>query len=328
MKNIFEQKISVYSSVYDNTGYTMPLLDFLLDESIKDTVEAIRMIDDKKERDKKKSMLRMGTISGVFAPTRKVENIVSYTSLMCLDIDGKDHPQISDWEIVKQQLCKIPQIAFASLSVSGRGLFLIIPIAYPELHKLHFKALEKDFKRMGLTIDNKCSDICRLRGQSYDANYYINPNAAVYQKIIREERTAHQPYNRIQTDDDTMNKVSSLCAAIDRLNINMCEDYADWFAVGASLASLGESGRTPYHICSRQSSKYIKTECDKKFNNLMQTISKFTIGTFFEICKRYHVQPELSFKPIHNDEVSKPSTVHNQYKKPYDAELMMIILLP
>ena len=50
-------------------------------------------------------------------------------------------------------LFHIENVAYAGLSASGKGFFLIIPIAYPKRHKEQFAAIHRDFFSLGLAID-------------------------------------------------------------------------------------------------------------------------------------------------------------------------------
>ena len=65
----------------------------------------------------------------MFQPTRSIQNIQYRSGLICVDMDAKENPAISDWNAVKEQLAVIPQIAYCSLSVSGNGLFCSYSLA-------------------------------------------------------------------------------------------------------------------------------------------------------------------------------------------------------
>lgn len=97
--------------------------------------------------------------------------------LLTLDFDN--HPDIEE---AKRILATLPYVYYAGLSVSGRGLFAIIPIAAQDLteHKTYFHALEKEMQTLGLTIDKACKDVTRLRVVSYDPDPYINPDCTTY----------------------------------------------------------------------------------------------------------------------------------------------------
>lgn len=287
VQDIFDREISIYNGVRDVYGTTCKLGAFLFDKKHVPEIEQLRSLPTKEKRNGIKRLLPQACISGVFSPTRKAENLSRHSGLICVDIDGKDNPGVEDWGGLKQSLSVLPQIAYAGLSVSGNGCFVIIPIRYPDYHKGQFEQLKRDFARMGINIDAACGDVCRMRCLSYDAEPYVNARAAPYTGYYVEPRQAVN-YGRFD-GDETLSRVSECCEQIERIGIDITGDYGSWFTVGCALASLGEAGRQFFHACSSQNKGYSRTECDKKFNNLLRTGRRITIGSFFEICKGYGV---------------------------------------
>ncbi len=151
-------------------------------QQYKDTIDHIRSIDDKNERNRlKTTLLPSGSLS-VRLSTRESsqpleKRIIQYNPLLTLDFDN-----LPDIEEAKRILATLPYVYYAGLSVSGRGLFAIIPIAAKDhtQHKTYFHALEKEMQTLGLTIDKACKDVTRLRVVSYDENPYINPDCIIY----------------------------------------------------------------------------------------------------------------------------------------------------
>ena len=161
-----------------------------------------------------KSSLPCLCVSGTFQGSRQIQNITSHTGFICIDIDEGDNPHVSNWEEVKHMLGEYDCIAYCSLSLSGAGLFCIIPIDKPravvippigaegradairevkELHEGQFRALQKTFQMLGLNIDKQCKDLTRVRVLSYDPSPYMNIDAEIYPHIIREEPKAKKP---------------------------------------------------------------------------------------------------------------------------------------
>lgn len=290
-ESIFDKTISVYRNAYDNTGRPQLLSSFLFGDDCRDEIMRIRSTEDKQVHSALKRQLPCATISGVFEPTRSSKNLKEHSGFICLDIDGQDNPGIADWNYLKKQLSVIPQIAFASLSVSGQGLFLLVPIQYPSCHKGHFLQLSDDFKRMGIILDRNCSDICRLRTKSLDDNPYVNEHALIYNKVKVIER----PTSVALTDyfngneGNIIGQVTLCCKVIKSRGIDITSTYDNWIKAGFALASLGESGRQFFHICSSQNEKYNHDETDRKFDNLLKGNGSITIATFFKICKDYGI---------------------------------------
>lgn len=289
--DIFQTHISVYNGVTDNTGTRMPLGTFLFCKEYKDDILRLRAVFDKEKRNALKRSLPQATISGVFSPTRAKNNLSQHSGLICVDIDAKDNPDILDWETLKQDLSVLPQIAYCALSVSGKGLFLVIPLRYPEKHLQQFRQLQIDFRKMGIMIDSACSDITRLRCLSYDEHPIINENATLYEGVY-VEKPKHKSFPTcfIYEGENTSAEVAVCCRKIQQCGIDITASYDDWLKVGCALATLGESGRSLFHICSRQNAKYNAAKTDKMFTDLLRrNYQQVYIGTFFWMCKQHGI---------------------------------------
>lgn len=289
--DIFQTHISVYNGVTDNTGTRMPLGTFLFCKEYKDDILRLRAVFDKETRNALKRSLPQATISGVFSPTRAKYNLSQHSGLICVDIDAKDNPDILDWETLKQDLSVLPQIAYCALSVSSKGLFLVIPLRYPEKHLQQFRQLQIDFRKMGIMIDSACSDITRLRCLSYDEHPIINENATLYEGVY-VEKPKHKSFPTcfIYEGENTSAEVAVYCRKIQQCGIDITASYDDWLKVGCALATLGESGRSLFHICSRQNAKYNAAKTDKMFTDLLRrNYQQVNIGTFFWMCKQYGI---------------------------------------
>lgn len=289
--DIFQTHISVYNGVTDNTGTRMPLGTFLFCKEYKDDILRLRAVFDKEKRNALKRSLPQATISGVFSPTRAKNNLSQHSGLICVDIDAKDNPDILDWETLKQDLSVLPQIAYCALIVSGKGLFLVIPLRYPEKHLQQFRQLQIDFRKMGIMIDSACSDITRLRCLSYDEHPIINENATLYEGVY-VEKPKHKSFPTcfIYEGENTSAEVAVCCRKIQQCGIDITASYDDWLKVGCALATLGESGRSLFHICSRQNAKYNAAKTDKMFTDLLRrNYQQVNIGTFFWMCKQHGI---------------------------------------
>ena len=285
-QDIFDTEVSIYNGVRDVYGTTCKLRAFLFNEKHVLKIEHLRTLQTKEERNAIKRRLPQACISGIFQPTRKADNLVKHSGLICLDVDRKDNQDIDNWDEMKQELSKLPQIAYISLSVSSNGYFVIIPLRYPDYHKGQFEQLKRDFAKMGITIDPACGDVTRMRCLSYDPHPYINPDAVPYEGYYVEPK----PFISYQySGNDILDKVAKCCERIEANSIDITGDYQSWFTVGCALASLGEQGRQFFHVCSSQNNKYNRADTDKKFTNLLRTGKRISIGSFFEICKDYGI---------------------------------------
>lgn len=281
------------------------------DNEYRGVVDMIRQMPDKVQRNKYKAMLPAVTISGIFSH-RRTGCLISHTGLICIDIDGNDNPNIKDWELLKIELSKLTYILYCGLSVSAAGLFCIIEIAYSEKHLNHFYALQLDFQAMGIVIDSSCKDICRLRGYSYDAKAYVNPNAVVYDKFadsplvprklpypekrrpIDVRAQLLQPSIRkavvVSPSENIYPRIRNLMANVIHKEIDITVRAEDWFIICAILARLFlEEGRAMFHNVSKFYPNYTKEECDAKFTRCLLRPYSYSAEQIFEIARKYGV---------------------------------------
>jgi len=288
MKSLFDTKISYYRNVEDNVGTEISLRDFLFNDQYKEQIEHIRSISDEGIQKCLKLQLPVATISGTFAPTCKAENLVTHSNLLCIDIDKKDNMDVDWFDDLKHEWHNIPQILYAGRSIRGKGWFAIFHIAYPNKHEAQFEALKRDFANSGLIIDKACKNVNRMRFISYDPEPYVNEEATSYTRVWMEPKPTYHRSCTYSGDKD-MEQVEKCCKLIEDQGIDITATYDDWFHVGAALASLGECGRSLFHIVSSQNAKYKASETDKKFDNLLRNVSNIKIGTFFHICSHYGI---------------------------------------
>ena len=289
--NVFSRQISVYNGVKDNVGRVMLLSDFLFSTEYRNAIRMMRCITDKKERDNRKRLLPQATISGVFAPTRAIKNLMRHSGLICIDVDTKENPEITDWEYLKKQLAILPQIAYCSLSVSGNGVFAIIPLRYPQNHLQQFRQLQIDFERMGIIIDKACCDITRMRCISYDEHPLINMAAVPYEGVYVEQTKKRMWHFDDCDANKSIHLVQHCCEQINNTGVDITNGYDQWLKVGCSLASLGENGRVFFHICSQQNVEYNESKTDRLFSDLLKRhYQDVNIATFFWICQQHGIR--------------------------------------
>ena len=167
-----------------------------------------------------KASLPAGIVSAVVENGIGEDSVKERNGVACIDIDAKDNPAITDWEAFKQEIAKSPFVAYVGLSISGLGVFAMIPIADPEQHRQHYEAIVQDFKSVtftfmqqgdtepttlnGVNLDEAPKNIASKRFVSYDPQPYINTAAQVYCKTYDPPR--YQPSaNRTYTGPHTWN---------------------------------------------------------------------------------------------------------------------------
>jgi hypothetical protein len=175
--------VSIYKSYRDNVGTKCNLFAFLTSNRYRQQVEAIRTVTDKKQRDNLKSKLPAVTVSGLFEPIRLDTNIKQHANLLCLDFDSLPADKLAElWQLLACQ----PFVAYIGYSVSGEGIFAVVPIASGNNLLQHFFALEAYFFSFGFRMDKTCKNLSRLRGASYTERPYINHTASTYTDVLSD----------------------------------------------------------------------------------------------------------------------------------------------
>lgn len=201
MKSILDIEVSCFAN-YNEVKYpkTVNLLAWLTSTKYKDKVDLIRSLDDKKERDAIKSTLPAITPSAILKHRRKEvplkEKLIRHTGFIQIDIDSsKNNLEISNWNDLKQELSKLPQIAYFGLSVSGKGFWGLIPIPPdPVNHRGYFESLSDIFlKTWGIELDEMPKNIASLRGYSCDLQGHFNHQANRFTALKKPVTVAKIP---------------------------------------------------------------------------------------------------------------------------------------
>lgn len=223
------------------------------------------------------------TASGKFT-TRKESNLIYHSGFIACDFDKTDPDR------VKSILSGLPFVYFAGTSASGKGIWSLIRISEPEYHREHFEALKSDFSDLGLEMDPRCSDVCRLRIYSFDPDPLYNPDCMVYTRkedvltgIVKPPPPAMTP---APDQGNDWAKVTLLCQALEKSGTDITARYQDWLKVGGVLASLfGDHGRQFYHRISQFHPHYTPAMTDIQFNKCLRSDKYFGLGLLMHISK-------------------------------------------
>lgn len=293
MESILNVEVSCFKSYAGKEPKSVNLLTWLTSDKYADQIRELRTITDKSKRDEIKAKLPAITVSGIFDPVRREANLVKHSGMICIDIDLKGNEGITNFLELKEELFKIRNVAYAGLSASGKGFFLIIPIQYPKRHKQQFKAVQKDLYQYGITIDMAPQNVASLRGYSYDSEALFRHDAIPYQKqfcrrLPNQPKTHRRNFARTRNTTDTKAKVEALIQQIVDRKIDITGAESDWFRLACAFANeFREIGRGYFHTVSQFYMRYNREEANRKFDHALKgKFEQIGIGTFFSIASK------------------------------------------
>jgi len=250
MYSVLDVAVSCVPNYYEpDKLVTISLLTWLNSTKHKEAVLKIRQMPTKEERDAHKALLPAVLIFGVFN-RRCIAGVVKTSGLLCIDIDKKDNPHIKNYDDLKSQLCKIQNIAYLGLSVSGQGYFAIVAIAHPDKYGEHFDYLNRYFSMQGIKIDECCRDISRLRGISYDSLAYFNHTAVPLTKFYIPPAKSHIAFRNSRAPvviDSNKDRaiIESIITQVQNKSVDITGNYSTWLGIGCDIASsFGEDGES------------------------------------------------------------------------------------
>ncbi len=180
--DLIESKVSLYIDPTDIVGRTEQLsviLDGIKRGHWEKPTVAIRKARERGDlalADRLKKALPAFTASGVFAPSRKKTNHVESAGLLVIDIDGLE--SLEKAEAIRDLLGRAPHVLAALVSVSGRGVKLLVytgKVADDVEFKAAWRAFSGHLKdTFQLEADPSGTDICRLCFVSIDPGIVIN----------------------------------------------------------------------------------------------------------------------------------------------------------
>lgn len=316
--SVLDTKISFFRNCLTaDNPQTITLMQFLTADTFKDRITALRKIEDKAKRKVIKERLPAATVSCTCSK-RDVNYVTKHSGLIAFDIDLKDNQHITNYAELKQELSNLVHVAYCGISVSGRGYWGLIPIAYPEFHERHFLALEQDFRRNGIIIDPSPKSVVSLRIVSHDPEAYFNHKATPYKRLY----TPKKARSTQQTNHTLKDSIEPILKYITTHSVDLTSTYEAWINCAFALASeYGEAGRDYFHAVSQQHPKYDEAKTDKKYDNVLKNgRGAVTMGSFIHLCKEYGV-------PVGSLLTQQPQGVR-QGLKPVENHLSNIQLPP
>jgi virE domain protein len=261
----------------------------------KEEIEAVRMIDrqaNESEYRQAKAKVLSYTPSCVCASTTAKE-VKEVNPLIAVDLDAKDNEGVTIEEM-RKKINSLPYVMYSSISVGGRGMYALIPIAEDNKNDFKgvFKALESDFNKIGLKLDSSCINVNRERYMSYDDNEYWNTQCEIYDKKISiPTQVNKQPLQGLEVNANKpltareYNKVKSMVKDIKANKLVLTKNHTDTLMIANCLANIwGEEGRTLLHIIRQQRSGYDEFKTDENYSYVLDHLDegeRFNLGFLF-----------------------------------------------
>lgn len=286
--NIFEQEVSYFYNLKSTKPLgTTSIRKVLEVKKCKFQIEEYRRTGNPDI----KMSLPCYTVSGVFSE-RKESGLIKHSGVVCIDVDLKDNSKVGNFKALKSLITKIPYVAYCSLSCSGEGYFVLIPIEHLNKHREHYGAICDDFERCGIKTDRCCIDVSRLRIASFDDEAYFNEQAVVYTRTVSVEPEKQDKKNDFESGktanfnfENTAIRVEAIVHEILEKQIDITTPYPAWFEIGAALANhFGSCGRKYFHDISKFNKEYDKQKVDDQYTACLTT-RKFTIATLFHYAR-------------------------------------------
>lgn len=286
---------------------TINLLTFLRSEKYRQAVETVRAEPDKDRRDDLKKRLLPGiTPSGIFSE-RDEDHLVTHSGLIALDIDFKGNPYKP--ETIKQQVAKIANVAYCGLSASGRGLWVLVPIANPDRHKDHYQTITQDFARFGIRLDPAPANPASFRFYSYDPAAYFNFDAVLYWKLPAPESVYHAPTWTSTTNGDTARRAAQFLIET-RAAVAFC--YNDYQRIAAACHfEFGTDGEGIAWDILENSPAFQVSNFRKHFAQHWRSFKRSaggvcTGGTLVYLAKEKGFEPKANTTPPPADRSTQP----------------------
>ena len=247
----------------------------------KEEIEAVRKIDrqanESEYRQAKDNILSFIPSCVCKGKTGKAKNVEHVNPLIAVDIDAKDNEGVT-LETMRTKINSLPYIMYSSLSVGGKGMYALLPIAEENKNdfKAVFNALNEDFKALGLTLDGSCVNVNRERYMSYDDDEYWNTKCEIYTKKINIPTQAHDTHKRVESSAKTTltekdkQKVDLMIEDIKANKIQLTKNHTDTLGLGNAIANVwGEEGRGLFHLIRSQREGYDEYKTDKTFDDML-----------------------------------------------------------
>jgi len=194
---MFDTKIS-YLESFDAEPQDITLLDWL--KGVKNGCKLTEKCEKYRKSPNKalKNTIPSVIVGAVCRGGHSMDHVIKKTGWVSLDIDADHNPEITDWPGARDELAKLKNVAFAGLSLSGKGVWLLVKISDPDRQADHHRALVEDFRRLGVNLDtSKGAKPNDKRFYSYDPDAVIKDEVSIYAKLKPKKVVAPAPSRNV-----------------------------------------------------------------------------------------------------------------------------------
>lgn len=275
---LLNSKISLYKRVNETQSMTITLDDWLhkVTPAAKNHITSLREVnktDPKVAKAMKTANLPCCTISGLFEGDRKASQVTVMNPIICIDIDVL--PDGMSLDQLKKKVFDLPYVFYVSLSARGEGIFALVYYNQERDFLSVFKALQQDFKMMGIEIDKACKDICRLRFVSWDENPLEKETVDMYDGEYIEQFDYPEYQAPVVRNNTNVHIDEYFTYKTIKYLINHCgyraDEYQDWLMDGFRLATFGEYGHALFMHLSQHSANFNERVAERKWNECVRT---------------------------------------------------------
>ncbi|SHJ13534.1 VirE N-terminal domain-containing protein [Rubritalea squalenifaciens DSM 18772] len=261
--NLSEFKVTRFPSANNRTPKTYTLADSIHEIRTSEPLERkTRKVRNKSLSDDERKTLKKKAMPAITPAVHlnKKGDIVAYTGIICLDVDGKDNPDLTVEEI-KAKVRSMPQCCGSFRSVGGEGvavLFYCPEVNSDRNHRAAHGTAEALLQEVGIVTDKSCtSEPTRLRFLAHDPDAWIDqslPALKIDPTLATEApqqdsqpaaallSITHPPEYPLSVGNEALQAISEATAGGTQL------DYPVWLVITSGmLNSYGEQGRELLH---------------------------------------------------------------------------------
>ena len=196
----------------------------------------------------------------------KAENVEHVNNLIAIDLDAKDNEGVTIEEM-RKRINSLPYVMYSSLSVGGKGMYVLIPISESNKNdfKSVFKALEEDFIKLGLKLDSSCVNVNRERYMSYDKAEYWNKQCEIYTRKLNIPTQVHTHPSKVGENatnkpltEREFSKVRDMVEDIKANKLQLTKNHTDTLMIANCSANVLGRRRTYFITHNTQSTRRLR----------------------------------------------------------------------